>query len=89
MTPLHAATLDVALQHFGRLGGYDDEAQAGIEIRDGALAQASRQLAAVRALCEDPSKIKRVTEDRRRDLGAHVTYSMVTINDIRCALDER
>jgi hypothetical protein len=30
-------------------------------------------------------KIKRVTEDRRRDLGAMVTTSMVTVADLRAA----
>jgi hypothetical protein len=57
------------------------------------LAEAEAKVARVEALIEMDSvflkrdtKIKRVQEDRRRDLGAIVTTSMVTVDDVRAAL---
>ena len=54
---------------------------------------AAEVLAPIEALIETDgvflkkdTKIKRVQEDRRRDLGAIVTTSMVTVDDIRAAL---
>ena len=54
---------------------------------------AAEVLAPIEALIETDgvflkkdTKIKRVQEDRRRDLGAIVTTSMVTVDDLRAAL---
>lgn len=63
------------------------------EVNDRAK-KAEARLAAVEALIEldggvflsKDTKIKRVQEDRRRDLGAIVTTSMVTVADVRAAL---
>jgi hypothetical protein len=57
------------------------------------LAEVEAKVARVEALIEMGSvflnrdtKIKRVQEDRRRDLGAIVTTSMVAVDDVRAAL---
>lgn len=70
----------------------DENMSATLEAqdqRDTALAK----VAAIEALVETDgaflkkdTKIKRVQEDRRRDLGAIVTTSMVTVSDVRAAL---
>ena len=66
-----------------------------LAARDAAIRAdiAAEVLAPIEALIETDgvflkkdTKIKRVQEDRRRDLGAIVTTSMVTVDDIRAAL---
>ena len=77
-----------------RLVPVDDEDTVRVPKEE--LDTLRRQVAAVRSLAEldrkdaflaPGSKIKRVQEDRRCDLGAIVTTSMVAVDDVREALD--
>ena len=74
---------------------YERAAHAALEAAVPAIRAdiAAEVLAPIEALIETDgvflkkdTKIKRVQEDRRRDLGAIVTTSMVTVDDIRAAL---